>query len=180
MNILKVTCDINVAVQKNKMTKPPISIILEELNIPHTVFHHENSVHSFEQAASDRGQRPSQVVRSILFRVGEDDYVMALVAGPKQISWKALRKYLGQSRLTMATEEEVLTVTGYRVGTVGPLGLLTSSSKGKQVRVLIEASMLDEEEISIGSGMPNTAVILKSQDLIQALKKPEVVKLIEA
>lgn len=161
------------------MQKPPVSIVLEELNIPHTVFHHENSVHSFEQAASDRGQRPSQVVRSILFRVGEDDYVMALVAGPAQISWKALRKYLGQSRLTMATEQEVLAVTGYRVGTVGPFGLLTSSSKGKQVRVLVEAGVLNEEEISIGSGMSNTAVILKSQNLLNALKNPEVVKLLE-
>ena len=154
------------------MEQPSISIALEKINIPHTVFLHEKPVHSFEQAAADRGQRPSQIIRSILFRVGEDEYVMALVAGPSQISWKLLRKYLSQSRLTMATEDEVLSVTGYRIGTVGPFGLL------KQVRVLVEAGVLLEEEISIGSGMRDRAVILKSADLIRALENAEVVKLL--
>ena len=154
------------------MEQPPVSIALEKMNIPHTVFHHEKPVNSFEQAASDRGQKPSQIIRSILFRVGEDDYLMALVAGPAQISWKLLRKYLGQSRLTMATEDEVLSVTGYRIGTVGPFGLQ------KQVRVLVEAGVLREEEISIGSGMRDMAVVLKSQDLLHALKNAEVVNLL--
>ena len=69
------------------MDIPPISIALEELGVPHKIFRHEIPVTSFEQAASDRGQRASQIVRSILFRVSEDEFVMALVAGPAQISW---------------------------------------------------------------------------------------------
>ena len=155
------------------METPPVSIALEQLGVPHTVFRHENPVHSFEQAASDRGQRASQVVRSILFRIAEDEFIMALVAGPAQVSWKILRKYLGKSRVSMATEDEVLAVTGYRIGTVGPFGLLN------QVKVLIDSSVMLEEEISIGSGMRNTAVILKSADLHHALKDSEIVSLTE-
>ena len=98
---------------------------------------------------------------------------MALVAGPAQISWKTLRKHLGRSRVSMATEDEVLTVTGYRIGTVGPFGL------PNPLKVLIDASVMREEEVSIGSGMRNTAVILKSADLHRALPDAEVVKLIE-
>ncbi|MCB0118930.1 MAG: YbaK/EbsC family protein, partial [Anaerolineales bacterium] len=64
-------------------------------------------------------------------------------------------------------------VTGYKIGTVGPFGLL------KQARVLIEAGVLKEEEVSIGSGMRDTAVILKSADLRLALKDAEVVSLTE-
>ena len=150
---------------------PPVSIALEKLGIPHRVFRHENPVTSLEQAASDRGQKPGQVVRSILFRIGENEFLMALVAGPAQISWKVLRKHLGQSRLTMATEDEVLEVTGYRVGTVGPFGL------PHPLKVLIDASVLKEEEVSIGSGMRNTAVILKSADLYRALENSEIVTL---
>ena len=153
------------------METPPVSIALEQLGVPHTVFRHENPVHSFEQAASDRGQRASQVVRSILFRIAEDEFIMALVAGPAQVSWKILRKHLGKSRVSMATEDEVLAVTGYRIGTVGPFGLLN------QVKVLIDSSVMLEEEISIGSGMRNTAVILKSADLHHALKDTEIVSL---
>jgi Cys-tRNA(Pro) deacylase len=155
------------------METPPVSIALEQLGVPHTVFRHETPVHSFEQAASDRGQRASQVVRSILFRIAEDEFIMALVAGPAQVSWKILRKHLGKSRVSMATEDEVLAVTGYRIGTVGPFGLLNP------VKVLIDSSVMLEEEISIGSGMRNTAVILKSADLHHALKDSEIVSLTE-
>ncbi len=154
---------------------PPVSIALEELGVPHKIFRHDAArpVNSFEQAASDRGQKPEQVVRSILFRIAEDEFVMALVAGPAQISWKTLRKYLGRSRVSMATEDEVFAVTGYRIGTVGPFGL------PNPLKVLIDASVMNEEEVSIGSGMRNTAVILKSADLRHALKDAELVSLTE-
>jgi Cys-tRNA(Pro)/Cys-tRNA(Cys) deacylase len=155
------------------MEIPPASAALKELGIPHRIFRHENPVTSFEQAASDRGQRASQIVRSILFRISEDEFIMVLVAGPAQISWKALRKYLGRSRISMATEDEVFAVTGYRVGTVSPFGL------PHQLKVLIDPSVLGEEEISIGSGMRNTAIILKSVDLHHALKNADVVSLTE-
>ena len=155
------------------METPPVSLALEKLNIPHQIFRHETPVDSFEKAASDRGQRPSQIVRTILFRVSEDEFALALVAGPGQISWKLLRKLLGKSRITMAAEEEVLAVTGYRPGTVGPFGLL------KPVRMLVEAGLLKEKEVSIGSGMRDTAVIIKSADLLKALGDAEVVELFE-
>lgn len=155
------------------METPPVSLALEKLNIPHRVFRHETPVDSFEKAASDRGQRPSQIVRTILFRVTEDEFALVLAAGPGQISWKKLRKLLGRSRITMATDEEVFSVTGYRPGTVGPFGLV------KQPQMFIEAGVLKEEEVSIGSGMRDTAVILKSADLMKGLGDVEVVGLFE-
>jgi len=155
------------------MDQSPIDIILAKLGVPHRVFHHEKPVHSFEQAAQDRNQKPGQVVRSILFRVKDGEYAMVLMAGQAQVSWKILRKILGRSRISMATEEEVLDVTGYRIGTVGPFGLL------KPVRMLVDAGLMKEDEISIGSGMRDKAIILKSADLVKALGDVEVVNLID-
>jgi len=151
--------------------QPPASMALEKLGIPHTVFQHSGQVNSLEQAAQERNQRPEQVVRSILFRLSGDEYLMALAAGPKQISWKILRKYVGQSRLTMASEEEVLAVTGYRIGTVSPFGL------PRPLRILIDQGVLMEDEISIGSGMRKTAIIMKVADLHRALSEAEIVSL---
>lgn len=154
-------------------SKPPASIALETLGIPHRVFKHETPVDSFEQAASDRNQRPEQVVRSILFQVRPEEFVMVLMAGREQVDWKSLRKLVGRSRMRMATENEVLEVTGYQIGTVSPFGMR------KQVKVLIDASIFKEEEISIGSGVRNTAIILKSADLQHALGEVEIVELSE-
>lgn len=153
--------------------KPPVSLALDELNIPHRIFTHLGPVNSLEQAARERGQRPEQVVRSILFRIGENEYLMALVTGPAQISWKALRVYLGQSRLTMANEAEVLAVTGYPIGAVSPFGTM------RTMRVLVDPGVFVEDEISVGSGVRGTTVILKSADLRRVMGKIEIVPLLE-
>jgi Cys-tRNA(Pro) deacylase len=155
------------------MEIPPASFALEKMNIPHRVFRHETPVTSFEQAAADRNQRPEQIVRSILFQVRPEEFVMVLVAGPDQIDWKKLRQLVKRSRVRMATEEEVQEVTGYRIGTVSPFGLRN------RVKILIDESVLREEEVSLGSGVRSTAIIMKSADLRSALNEAEIVSLLE-
>ncbi len=152
---------------------PPASLALEKQHIPHQVFRHEKPVESLEQAAADRNQQPEQVVRSILFQIRAGQFVMVLMAGPAQVDWKKLRQLVGRSRIRMATEDEVLEITGYRVGTVSPFGLKNP------VRVLIDATVLKEEEVSTGSGIRNVAIILKSADLRRALEGAEIVSLAE-
>jgi len=153
------------------MEKPPASDALDALGIPHRLFHHERPVNSFEQAASDRGQRPEQIVRSILFQIRPGEFAMVLMAGRAQVDWKKLRQLVKRSRVRMATEEEVLDVTGYRIGTVSPFGLKN------RVRMMIDTSVLEEEDISIGSGIRNTAIMMKSSDVRKALEEAEVVSL---
>ena len=153
--------------------KPPASLALEKLNIPHQVFQHKTPLHSFEQAAADRKQRPEQIVRSILFQIRPEEFVMVLMAGREQVDWKKLRQLVGRSRIRMATEAEVLEVTGYQVGTVSPFGLKSP------VKILIDASVLQEEEVSTGSGVRQMAIIMKSADLRRALGDAEIVSLTE-
>lgn len=141
---------------------------LSSSNIPFRVFRHPGPVLSLEQAAEERQQSPEQVVRSILFRIGQGDYVMVLIAGPAQVSWPALRGFLGLSRLTMASREEVLEVTGYETGAVSPFGLHVP------LRILVDNSVLAREEISIGSGERGVTVIMKTNDLINALDGAEL------
>lgn len=147
---------------------PPVSQTLTELGIPHRVFRHTGRVTSLEQAAAERGQQPGQVVRSIVFRLGEGRFAMVLAAGPAQVSWPALRAHFGQSRLTMAGPEEVLQATGYRIGTVSPVGL------PNPLPILIDESVLQFDEISMGSGQPNTGIILKRDDLLKILPGAQV------
>jgi Cys-tRNA(Pro)/Cys-tRNA(Cys) deacylase len=141
----------------------PVTQALRAMGIPHRFFRHAGQVHSLEQAAKERRQRPEQVVRSLVFRLAQDQFVLVLVAGPRQVSWPTLRSYLGQSRLTLASEAEVYAVTGYPLGAVSPFGLPFA------MRILLDRSVLAETEISIGSGVRNATVILKTEDLLAAL-----------
>ena len=142
---------------------PPVSIVLTELSIPHRVFVHEGPVRSLEQAAAERGQQPSQIVRSILFRLGAGEYALVLVAGPQQISWKALRQHFGRSRLTMADRDDVQSITGYPIGAVAPFGI------PRELPVLVDKSVLAQAEVSMGSGVRGTGIILQRADLMRGL-----------
>jgi len=147
---------------------PPVAVALTQLGIPYRIFTHTGPVESLEQAAHERGQRPEQVVRSIVFRLAQDRFAMVLVAGPAQVDWKRLRAHLGQSRLTMASAEEVLAVTGYPIGAVGPLGL------PQPLPIYVDDSLLTESEISIGSGVRGTTVIVARTALLTALSIAEI------
>lgn len=145
----------------------PVTRDLDALGVSYRTFQHPGPVHSLEQAAAERGQAPEQVVRSLLFRLAEDEYVMVLAAGPDQVSWRALRAYLDQSRLTLASQKEVRQVTGYELGAVSPFGL------PRELRLLVDESVTIPEEVSIGSGRRGSTVILKSRDLLAALPVAE-------
>ena len=99
---------------------------------------------------------------------------MVLIAGAQQVAWRALRELLGESRLTTASREEVLQVTGYELGAVAPFGL------PQPIRLLVDESVLAPDEVSIGSGVRGTTIILRSHDLLRALPQKEIVRVGEA
>jgi Cys-tRNA(Pro) deacylase len=146
----------------------PATHALDQLSIPYRIFEHLKPPSSLEQAASERGQSPDQVIRSILFRYQKGIFFLTLAAGPRQVSWRKLRAHLGVSRISMASEVEVLEITGYEVGSVSPLGL------ARPTPILADIAVFAQNEISLGSGVRGVAIIIKSVDLKRALGKIDV------
>jgi prolyl-tRNA editing enzyme YbaK/EbsC (Cys-tRNA(Pro) deacylase) len=68
----------------------------------------------------------------------------------------------------MATEAEVLEVTGYPLGAVSPFGTR------QPLRILVDQGVLKENEISVGSGERYTTVIMLCEDFLHALGNVEV------
>jgi Cys-tRNA(Pro) deacylase len=149
----------------------PVTRALDKKHIPYRFFQHPGPVKSFEQAARERGQQPEQIVRSLVFRLDEGEYAMVLVAGPQQVPWKALRRFFGRKRLTTASKEDVIRLTGYQPGSVSPFGL------NRPMRVVVDVTVFQPAELSIGSGVRGTTVIMRRHDLIQALGDIETVDL---
>lgn len=148
----------------------PAGKILAGLGIQFIEFKHNGRVTSIEQAAAERNQEVSQVVRSILFRCAEGEYFMVLVAGKGKISWRALRQHYNRSRLTTASPEEVLQVTGFEIGTVNPFGL------PPEIPLLVDESVLKQPAVSLGSGVHSTAIMMTTPNLLKALGRCETGK----
>lgn len=146
------------------MTSTPVTRALDGAGVRYTLHLHDHPVTSLEQAASERDLRPGQIVRSLVFRSEAGGFLIVLAPGPRQVSWPKLRRHLGVSRVTTATAEEILQVTGYPPGAVSPLGLATS------LRILADRSLTEEETVSIGAGVHNAGVVLRTVDLLRRVQ----------
>ncbi len=144
-------------------TQTAVTEALEKMDIPYELHVHESQLRSLEQAARERDLEPEQIVRSLLFRMEGDEFVMVLIPGPSKVDWAKLRHFLGVSRVTTARPQEVERVTGYPTGAVSPFGVRET------VRLLADERIKDIEVLSLGAGIRNAGVILKRDDLLEAL-----------
>lgn len=94
---------------------------VEESGIAFEVIRH-GPVRSLAEAAEARGVEPAAVVKTLVVRRGEGDYVLALVPGDRDLSWPRLRALMGVSRLSLPSADEALAATGYARGTITPFG----------------------------------------------------------
>lgn len=119
-------------------------------------------VSSLEEAAAARGLTPEQVLKSIVVRRGEGDFLFVLVPGGRSISWPKLRGFLGVKRLSMPSADEALAITGYPRGTITPFGSQT------QLPVIADAA-IPGGRVSIGGGAHGTAFTVDAEDLVHTL-----------
>lgn len=119
-------------------------------------------VRSLEEAAAVRGVTPDRVIKSLVVRRADDDYLIVLVPGGRTISWPKLRTLLGVSRLSMPPADVALAATGYVRGTITPFGSLRAWP------VIADAS-LPAGEVSIGGGAHGVAFTVERETLIAAL-----------
>jgi Cys-tRNA(Pro) deacylase len=130
-------------------------------DVPHTVITH-GQVGSLEEAAVARGVEPRAVVKTLVVRKGDDDYLFVLVPGDRQISWPKLRALVGVSRMSLPDAEDALRVTGYPRGSITPFG------STHRWPVVADAAMVGED-ITLGGGVSGTAVRLLADDAIALL-----------
>ncbi|MFW2513668.1 aminoacyl-tRNA deacylase [Demequina sp. SO4-13] len=126
-------------------------------------------VRSLEEAAEARGLEPRQILKTLVVRRGEDDYLFVLVPGDRQISWPKLREHLGVSRLSMPGKDTAKDVTGYERGTITPFGSLPSPA-GTPWPVIADALIVSREgPVSIGGGAHGVAATVHPAQLVEVL-----------
>jgi Cys-tRNA(Pro) deacylase len=128
--------------------------------VPHRVIRH-GPVRSLAEAAAARGVAPVDVVKTIVVRRGEDDFLFVLVPGDRVISWPKLRALLGVSRLSMPDAATAKTATGYERGTITPFGATRRWP-------VIADERLAGREITLGAGEHGLAVAVSADRVTEA------------
>jgi Cys-tRNA(Pro) deacylase len=132
----------------------------DRLGLSYRVTRH-GPVRSLAEAARARGVEPAAVVKTLVVRRADDDFVLVLVPGDREIAWPRLRALLGVNRLSMPDAAVARDATGYERGTITPLGSLRPWPVVADSRVT--------GEVSLGAGAHGVAVLVDAAALVDAL-----------
>ena len=118
---------------------------------------------SAEEAASFQGIPLESLLRTIVVRRGDDDYLFVLVPAGRRFDWPKLRAHLGVRRMTLPDADEARAVTGYERYTITPFGA------SRAWPIVVDAAVLDQPIVSVGGGAFGVNLHLLPADLVAGL-----------
>lgn len=136
-------------------------LALDALGMTYAVTRH-GRVGSLAEAAAARGVEPRDIIKTLVVRRADNDYVLVLVPGDREISWPRLRALLGVNRLSMPDAATAKEATGYERGTITPFGATHTWP------VIADASVTGRS-VSMGAGAHGVAVTVDADAMIAAL-----------
>lgn len=103
------------------------------------------------------------LLRTIVVRRGEDDYLFVLVPAGRRFDWPKLRAHLGVTRMSLPDADEAQRVTGYVRYTITPFG------STRAWPVIADAAILEQPVVAIGGGARGVNLHLAPADLVASL-----------
>ena len=134
---------------------------LDDAGLSYRVVEH-GPVSSLAEAAVARGVEPADVIKTLVVRRGDDDYLFVLVPGDRTISWPKLRALLDVSRLSMPDAAAAKEATGYERGTITPFGSVRAWP------VIADERMVGRT-VTLGGGAHGVAVLVDADAVVPAL-----------
>ncbi|HEV7956090.1 MAG: hypothetical protein JWL94_308 [Microbacteriaceae bacterium] len=114
---------------------------------------------SLEEAAALLGLSPHFLVKTLVVKRRDGQFLFALVPGDRQVSWPKLRSVVGVNRLRLPEAELALEATGHERGTITPLGSTTAWP------VYADRTMLGAR-IAMGAGEHGYSLFVQADELI--------------
>ena len=118
----------------------------------------DTSARTAMEAASSLGCEVGAIVKSLLFKT-ENTFTLNLVAGDRKASLNKIKKLLNKKDVTMASAEDVKSITGYTIGGVSPIGHLN------KIDILIDNSLCRFDNLYAAAGHPNCVFKINFKDL---------------
>ena len=144
------------------MTDTPALAALEGSGVEYDVVR-TAPARSAEESAELQGVELGALLRTLVVRRGEGDYVFVLVPGGRRFDWPKLRAHLGVSRLSLPDADEAKVATGYERGAITPFGATNPWP------VIADATIRDKPVVAIGGGGHGVNLHLGGADLVAHL-----------
>jgi Cys-tRNA(Pro)/Cys-tRNA(Cys) deacylase len=109
------------------------------------------------------GYRERQMIKTLIFETGQGERVLVMVGGDQSAISGHLKKAIGSRDIKLANPETVKAITGYVIGSIPPFHWQPDG-----FRTFLEASLLHEELLGVGTGQWGEEIMLTPANLVKA------------
>ena len=146
------------------MKTPALDFLSKNKAVFKTYEYQSSDTHDFgKHAAEALGLPEAKVCKTIILHC-DKSYVTCIVPVSGRISLKAAARAAKLKHLETVDPATATRVTGYVVGGISPFG------QKRRMAVLIDQSVLTQDEILVSAGQRGMSVGMKPQDLIDLLQ----------
>ena len=140
------------------------------LGVAHEILHLPARASTVARAAAQLGVPASDVVKSLVFLADGAPHLV-LCPGHLSVDTALLADRLGAEHVSLAKAQEVLEVTGYRVGAVPPCGL------ARDLPAIADPDAFTATVVYCGGGDTTTMLKIRAADLREVVR-PVVVEVV--
>lgn len=119
------------------------------------------AANSLHEAAELLGIQPGDIVKTLVVKRHDGDFVLALVPGGRSIAWKKLRTVVGVNKLSMPDATTALGASGYERGTITPIGATGDLPVYADERIR-------GRRVALGAGRHGASAFVDADELIAA------------
>ena len=109
------------------------------------------------------GYPERQMIKTLIFELDTGERILVMVGGDQNIVSGNLKKAAGSRNIRMASPEAVKETTGYVIGSIPPFGWQPGG-----FRTFLEASLMSEPVLGVGTGKWGQEIIIAPADLVRA------------
>ncbi|MHA1274882.1 MAG: YbaK/EbsC family protein [Promethearchaeota archaeon] len=139
--------------------------LLKKLEIDYLLTEHE-AVFTCEQESKIFNCSTDHCAKSILIKLNNGDYILAVVPGNQRINIKKIAKLENTKGGRLAHPEEVKKLLGCEVGSVPPFG------HKKKIKTYLDKTLLSKDFVLINPGTHSKTIKIKGEYLKKLIRDP--------
>ncbi|MBS1990130.1 MAG: YbaK/EbsC family protein [Cyanobacteria bacterium SZAS LIN-3] len=146
------------------MTELPAFAYLDQKQIPYIRMEFPTETEKgAANVARALGFPERAMVKTLIFETDKGEKSLVMLGGDQNAVSGLLKKALGSRNIKMASPETVVATTGYVIGSIPPF-----SWQPPGFRTFLEASLLQQEQLGVGTGQWGQEIIITPANLIAA------------
>lgn len=142
----------------------PSHLFLESHQIPYSIaIFPPSTPKGASNVAFALGLKEQQTVKTLIFYTDKDECILVMVGGDKNVISGHLKKAVGTRDIRLANPEQVMSITGYQIGSIPPFSWQTEG-----FRSFLDSELAREDILAVGAGIWGNEILITPANLLKA------------